>query len=82
MMPLSVAVSLALANPLVPKGAENLKFFVVSVVAPPSRASLQPSLSESKSKRLGIPSPSISTISLHEIEISSISISGIAEAHK
>ena len=62
MIPLSVAVSLVLASPLVPKGAANLKFLVVSFVAPASRASLQPSLSESRSREFGIPSLSVSNV--------------------
>ena len=73
MIPLSVAVSLALASPLVPKGAANLKFFVVSIVAPPSRASLQPSLSESRSNLFNTPSPSVSkSVHFSKTVISSI----------
>ena len=53
-------VSKEFNNPLAPKlpvkGTE-----VPAVAAPASRASLHPSPSESKSKRLGIPSPSVST---------------------
>ena len=59
MTPLSVAVSLLFANPLAPKGAV-INESVLTKVAPPSKASLHPSPSLSKSKRLEIPSPSVS----------------------
>ena len=59
MTPLSVVVSLLLANPFAPKGAV-IKESVLTIVAPPSKASLHPSPSLSKSKRLEIPSPSVS----------------------
>ena len=59
MIPLSAAVSLELAKPFVPYGPEMIESVLV-FEDPPSKASEQPSLSESRSKRLGIPSPSVS----------------------
>ena len=71
MMPLSVTVSLELAKPFVPYGPammESVKF----IVEPASKASLQPSLSESKSFELIIPSPSVSkSVHLSKTVISS-----------
>ena len=55
MVPLSTEVSFELAKPFVPYGPamiESVKF----VVEPASKASLQPSLSESRSSLFGIPS--------------------------
>ena len=60
---LSAAVfSSVFINPLAPKSAAvpvNLKLAVVVVDVPDSNASLHPSPSESKSKWLGIKSPSV-----------------------
>ena len=49
MMPLSVTVSLEFAKPFVPYGPVMMESFKFDV-EPASKASLQPSLSESKSK--------------------------------
>ena len=59
MMPLSVTVSLELAKPFVPYGPVMMESFKFDV-EPASKASLHPSLSESRSKRFGMPSASVS----------------------
>ena len=48
------------SNPLAPIVPVKAKLAVVLVVAPDSKASEQPSPSESRSKRLGMPSLSVS----------------------
>ena len=58
-MPLSTAVSFASTNPLAPTAPVN-GAVVVTFPTLPSTASLQPSSSESKSKRFTIPSLSVS----------------------
>ena len=60
MRPLSATVSKLFTKPLVPIAPVKAKLAVAFVVAPDSNASEQPSPSESKSKRLGMPSLSVS----------------------
>ena len=72
MIPLSTDVSLASANPLSPYGPGKVKLAVVEVVAPASRASLQPSPSLSVSNLFGMPSPSVSISPQLEVIIKSI----------